>query len=83
MWIHLHFGDNGLCRYFNKIAKSLKHLGFFIFEPYEWHSYKKRKNMSEKFKMNIKNIKFRPHLYNSYLLNELGFKLVETINPIN
>jgi len=54
MWIHLNFGDNGILRLLNKIARSLKQGGIFIFEPYEWHSYKKKKCFSEIFKINFK-----------------------------
>jgi len=42
LWIHLNFGDNGIVRLLNKIAGSLKQGGIFIFEPHEWHSYKKK-----------------------------------------
>ena len=61
MWIHLNFGDNGLIRLFNKIAKSIFLLGYFIFEPQEWHTYKKKSCFSKIFKTNIKLIKFRPN----------------------
>ena len=60
MWIHINFGDKGMIRFFKKVASTLKTNGHFIFEPYEWHSYKKRKNFSEKFKYSIKKIKFKP-----------------------
>jgi len=68
---------------FNKIAKSLKPDGIFIFEPYEWPSYKKKFCFSKEFKNNFKSIKFRPNHFNAYLSNELGLKLIEILNPIN
>jgi 7SK snRNA methylphosphate capping enzyme len=56
MWIHLNFGDIGIIRLFDKIAKCLNIGGIFVFEPYEWSSYKKKKCFSEIFKENFKKI---------------------------
>jgi 7SK snRNA methylphosphate capping enzyme len=49
-WIHLNFGDIGIKRLFHKVYKSLRKGGYFIIEPQEWKSYKKKKNLNDKIK---------------------------------
>ncbi len=59
-WIHLNFGDIGIKRLFHKVYKSLRKGGYFIIEPQEWKSYKKKKNLNDKIKQNYNNIQLKP-----------------------
>jgi 7SK snRNA methylphosphate capping enzyme len=55
-WIHLNFGDIGICRFFSKIHALLKDGGYFIFESQDWRSYSKKSCFTDLFKYNKKNI---------------------------
>ena len=44
-WIHIHNGDEGLIRFFERVYAVLKSGGFFALEPQSWESYAKPKRM--------------------------------------
>lgn len=79
-WIHLNYGDIGVKILFNNIYNQLKPGGIFLFEPQNWKSYKKRKNLSEMIRKNFQEIKFRPEHFNEYLITIYNYELLETID---
>eukprot|EP00826_Nyctotherus_ovalis_P047351 TRINITY_DN5437_c0_g4_i2.p1 TRINITY_DN5437_c0_g4~~TRINITY_DN5437_c0_g4_i2.p1 ORF type:complete len:452 (+),score=69.27 TRINITY_DN5437_c0_g4_i2:407-1762(+) len=74
-WIHLAYGDAGIKALFYKVYRSLCPSGIFIFEPQPWGSYTKAKD--ERYK----DIAFLPQRFESFLINEIGFVLLEKIIP--
>ena len=44
-WIHIHNGDEGLIRFFERVYAVLNSGGFFVLEPQSWESYAKAKRM--------------------------------------
>ena len=50
-WIHLNYGDEGLKRVFKRVYAQLRPGGYFIMEPQDWPSYKKKKNLTVSKKM--------------------------------
>ena len=46
-WIHLNWGDEGIKKFFQIVADYLKPSGFFILEPQQWRSYKKKRTLTE------------------------------------
>lgn len=79
-WIHLNFGDLGLKALFLKAYEQLEKGGIFIVEGHPWKSYKKKKNMCDKFKENFNKIKLRPHLFKEYL-QKIGLRHITTFMP--
>jgi len=82
-WIHFNWGDCGVRRLFKKVYDALRPGGHFVFEPQDWRSYKKRKYFTKEFKQTYKEIQFRPNNFENYLVQRLGFKLVEKLEPDN
>ncbi len=80
-WIHFNWGDCGVRRLFKKVYDSLRPGGYFVFEPQDWRSYKKRKYFTKEFKETYKKITFRPNNFENYLVQRLGFKLVDKLVP--
>lgn len=80
-WIHLNYGDIGVKILFYNIYSQLNDNGYFIFEPQNWNSYKRRCNMSETIYNNYKSIKLRPEYFKDYLTDVFGFKLVQVSQP--
>lgn len=44
-WIHIHNGDEGLIKFFERVYTVLNPGGFFVLEPQSWESYAKAKRM--------------------------------------
>jgi 7SK snRNA methylphosphate capping enzyme len=44
-WIHVHNGDEGLKKFFERVYAVLNPGGFFVLEPQSWESYAKVKRM--------------------------------------
>lgn len=44
-WIHIHRGDEGLIKLFERVYAVLNPGGFFVLEPQSWESYAKAKRM--------------------------------------
>jgi len=80
-WIHFNWGDCGIRRLFKKVYDSLRPGGYFILEPQDWRSYKKRKYLTKEFKETYKKIQLRPNNFENYLVQRLGFKLVTKLVP--
>ncbi|CAI9100403.1 OLC1v1037398C1 [Oldenlandia corymbosa var. corymbosa] len=80
-WIHLNWGDDGLITLFSKVWKLLQPGGVFIVEPQPWTSYSKNRLVSEAATENYQNIEIGPGDFQEILLDKIGFRRVEHINP--
>ncbi|XP_064642715.1 7SK snRNA methylphosphate capping enzyme-like [Lineus longissimus] len=84
-WVHFNWGDDGLKRFFRRIAKQLRPGGILILEPQPWVSYKKKKKLTDTIFSNFQSIKFRPEHFRDYLLSSAcGFCTCQFIDvPFN
>ncbi|KAF9974501.1 hypothetical protein BGZ65_008695 [Modicella reniformis] len=74
-WIHLHHGDTGLKRFFQKIYRSLAPGGILLLEPQSFGTYCKRSKILPEMSATFKTIEFKPDQFQEYLLSpEVGFK---------
>ncbi|PRP85058.1 glycoside hydrolase family 43 protein [Planoprotostelium fungivorum] len=78
-WIHLNFGDRGIIGLFRSVWEHLYVDGYFLLEPQEWSTYKKKKRVYppsvQHFKSNYDTIKLKPNHFQEYL-EKNGFQLV-------
>lgn len=75
-WIHLNYCDDGLRRFFKRVYNHLKPDGLFILEAQPIDNYSRRKRTSDRLKANFYSIKFKPEDFDSYLLNDVGFRQI-------
>ncbi|XP_028297383.1 7SK snRNA methylphosphate capping enzyme-like [Gouania willdenowi] len=76
-WVHLNWGDPGLCRFFKRVYKHLRPGGMFILEPQPWESYVRRKKLTDNIRRNYLSIQLKPDQFSSFLINEVGFTSFE------
>ncbi|MED6196162.1 hypothetical protein PIB30_044734 [Stylosanthes scabra] len=81
-WIHLNFGDEGLIKFFYKLWELLRPGGVLILEPQAWKSYVIKHNVSPVTTEKYHKVTVRPKSFQEILLNRIGFRSVEHINPI-
>ncbi len=82
-WIHLHHGDEGIRRLFAHIRSTLRPGGLLFLEAQSFASYKKKKRkMTQAMKEMLQTIRLLPEEgFIPYLCDNLGFKLLEELNP--
>ncbi|KAG0207981.1 hypothetical protein BGX28_000925, partial [Mortierella sp. GBA30] len=74
-WIHLHHGDEGMKRFFQKVYRSLAPGGIFLVEPQAYSTYNRRSKILPKMRENFKAMAFMPDHFRDYLLgDEVGFR---------
>ncbi|KAG0264918.1 hypothetical protein BG011_005840 [Mortierella polycephala] len=73
-WVHLHHGDEGIKRFFQKVYRSLAPGGIFLVEPQDFATYKKRRKITPTMDTNYKSIQFKPEHFQDYLVKEVGFR---------
>ncbi|KAG0218227.1 hypothetical protein BGX33_008068 [Mortierella sp. NVP41] len=73
-WIHLHHGDEGLKKFFQKVYRNLAPGGIFLVEPQDYATYAKRSKITPEMKETYKEITFRPEEFQDYLVNKVGFR---------
>ncbi|KAK7600896.1 hypothetical protein V9T40_008337 [Parthenolecanium corni] len=78
-WIHLNWGDEGLKRSFKRMFLQLRLGGALVLEAQPFESYKKKK-LSAKLRENCRKLTFLPHMFDNYLLNDVGFLSCETLS---
>lgn len=76
-WIHLNYRDEGLKRFFKRVYRHLNPNGLFIIEAQPFDNYGRRKRLSDRLKANYYSIKFKPDMFDAYLLSEeVGFRQI-------
>lgn len=75
-WIQLNWGDAGLRKLFANVDACLRPGGFFLLEPQEFSSYKRRSRLTEEIKANFKSLQIRPKHFADYLALEFGYELL-------
>ena len=81
-WVHINNRDEGLIRFFQRCYRALRKDGYFILEPQDWASYKKKKRqLPVRCQENLKSIKIQPDEFEKILTEKIGFKLVEITHP--
>ncbi|KAF9206439.1 hypothetical protein BGZ49_002475 [Haplosporangium sp. Z 27] len=74
-WIHLHHGDEGMKRFFQKVYRSLTPGGIFLLEAQAYNTYNRRSKITKEMEATYKSIVFRPEEFQEYLLSkDVGFK---------
>ena len=81
-WVHLNYGDEGIKKMFKKIKMALSKGGILILEIQKFKSYNKKIKEFSRFKEIYPTISFRPEEFESYLLNELGFKKLANLGTL-
>jgi 7SK snRNA methylphosphate capping enzyme len=80
--VHLNGGDEALIRFFKKMRDTLSPGGVLVLEPQPWRSYRsalhKRDTRHVPFR-NIEGLKLRPAGFVEYLIQKLGFVLLEDL----
>jgi len=80
-WIHFAHGDTGLHNLFKRCFKRTRPGGYFVLEPQEWGSYKKKRHLTREIRQSVANIQIRPEDFEDYLQNAIGFEKVDVIEP--
>ena len=70
-------GDDGIKRFFQRIHEHLVDGGRYIMEYQSFESYKKKANAAEKAV--IQKLNLRPELFETYLIDTIGFKEVHKL----
>lgn len=80
-WIHLYHGDEGILRFFHRLFDLLTPEGILVLEYQPWRSYKKRKDVNETTASNFSEIKIFPSMFETTLVETIGFNLMERAGP--
>ncbi|KAI8602760.1 Bicoid-interacting protein 3-domain-containing protein [Dissophora ornata] len=74
-WVHLHHGDTGMKRFFQKVYRSLAPGGIFLLEPQAFETYNRRSKLTPVMQENYKAMTFKPQNFQEYLLSDkVGFR---------
>ncbi|XP_064461310.1 7SK snRNA methylphosphate capping enzyme-like [Ornithodoros turicata] len=80
-WVHLNWGDEGIKCLFKRMFLQLRPGGHMILEAQPFHSYTKKKKMTETTYRNFSAIRLRPEKFMDYLLSpEVGFESCRLID---
>uniref|UniRef100_A0A224YSI3 RNA methyltransferase n=1 Tax=Rhipicephalus zambeziensis TaxID=60191 RepID=A0A224YSI3_9ACAR len=79
-WVHLNWGDDGVRFLFKRMYRQLRPGGRMLLEAQPFHSYAKKKKLTETTFKNYHAITLRPEKFNEYLLSpEVGFAKCELV----
>lgn len=79
-WVHLNWGDDGVRFLFKRMYRQLRPGGRMLLEAQPFHSYSKKKKLTETTYKNYHAITLRPEKFNEYLLSpEVGFAKCELV----
>lgn len=80
-WVHLNWGDGGIKCLFKRMFLQLRPGGRMVLEAQPFHSYSKKKKMTEMTYKNYSAIRLRPEMFTDYLLSpEIGFTSCQLID---
>ncbi|KAL1417651.1 hypothetical protein MTO96_026698 [Rhipicephalus appendiculatus] len=79
-WVHLNWGDDGVRFLFKRMYRQLRPGGRMLLEAQPFHSYAKKKKLTETTFKHYHAITLRPEKFNEYLLSpEVGFAKCELV----
>lgn len=81
-WVHLNAGDEGLRRFFARMASALRPGGVLVLEPQPWRSYQQAKRKQEVFSAghrSLTELQLRPDHFVQHLQQEHGLHLVASL----
>ncbi|XP_075541305.1 7SK snRNA methylphosphate capping enzyme-like [Dermacentor variabilis] len=79
-WVHLNWGDDGVRFLFKRMHRQLRPGGRMLLEAQPFHSYAKKKKLTETTYKHFHAITLRPEQFNEYLLSpEVGFAKCELV----
>lgn len=79
-WVHLNWGDDGVRLLFKRMFRQLRPGGRMLLEAQPFHSYAKKKKLTETTYKHYHAITLRPEKFNEYLLSpEVGFAKCELV----
>lgn len=80
-WVHLNWGDEGVRLLFKRMHRQLRPGGHMLLEAQPFHSYAKKKKLTETTYKHYHAISLRPEQFNEYLLSpEVGFATCELVD---
>uniref|UniRef100_A0A1E1X5J9 RNA methyltransferase n=1 Tax=Amblyomma aureolatum TaxID=187763 RepID=A0A1E1X5J9_9ACAR len=80
-WVHLNWGDEGVQLLFKRMYRQLRPGGRMLLEAQPFHSYAKKKKLTETTYKHYHAISLRPEQFNEYLLSpEVGFATCELVD---
>ncbi|XP_077510834.1 7SK snRNA methylphosphate capping enzyme-like [Amblyomma americanum] len=80
-WVHLNWGDEGVRLLFKRMYRQLRPGGRMLLEAQPFHSYAKKKKLTETTYKHYHAISLRPEQFNEYLLSpEVGFATCELVD---
>lgn len=80
-WVHLNWGDEGVRLLFKRMHRQLRPGGRMLLEAQPFHSYSKKKKLTETTYKHYHAISLRPEQFNEYLLSpEVGFATCELVD---
>lgn len=79
-WVHLHWGDDGLQVLLHKCHRLLRPGGILVLEAQDWSSYLPKKHLTPHMRQNRCLLQLRPQDLPSYLVREVGFERLATVD---
>eukprot|EP00929_Paragymnodinium_shiwhaense_P107235 TRINITY_DN73309_c0_g1_i1.p1 TRINITY_DN73309_c0_g1~~TRINITY_DN73309_c0_g1_i1.p1 ORF type:complete len:648 (-),score=188.18 TRINITY_DN73309_c0_g1_i1:219-2162(-) len=80
MWVHLHWGDDGLKVLFFKMFRLLQPGGYLVLEAQDWEAYSEERNFMPHMQHNKKHLQLKPRDFNTFLVHIVGFEAPQEVS---